>query len=129
MAVTTTIDSETGLRTHVVTGELTTRELIETIEQAFSRADFQPGSDAMWDFQGATGSDLTVREIRSIADAVKRHRSGDTGTRVAIVVARDLDFGLARMYEQMLVASTEVRVMVFRDRDEAEVWLKGDGEE
>ena len=28
----------------------------------------------------------------------------------------------ARMYEQMLSASTDVRVMVFRDVDEARAW-------
>ena len=123
MAITTTIDSVTGLRTHVVTGELTAQDLIETIESAFNRDDFEPGSDALWDFRGATGRDLTAKEVRSIVDAVKSRRAKDTRTRVAVVVARDLDFGLARMYQQMLEASTMVRVTVFRDRDEAEEWL------
>ena len=129
MAITTTIDSETGLRIHVITGEMTPEDLIETFEQAFSRDDFEPGSAALWDLQGATGKDLLAGDIRGLVDAVVKHRSGDEGTRIAIVVARDLDFGLARMYEQMLEASTPVRVMVFRDRDEAEIWAKGGGEE
>ena len=129
MAITTTIDSETGLRTHVVTGELTPEDLIETFEKAFSRDDFHAGSNALWDFQGATGKNLFPGEIRSLVDAVVKHRSGDEGTRIAVVVARDLDFGLARMYEQMLEAATPVRVMVFRDCGEAEIWAKGGGEE
>ena len=129
MAITTTIDSETKLRIHVITGELTPEDLIETIEEAFSRDDFEPGSDALWDLRGAMGKDLLAGNVRSLVDAVVKHRSGDEGTRIAVVVARDLDFGLARMYEHMLEASTDVKVMVFRDRDEAEIWAKGGGEE
>jgi hypothetical protein len=44
------------------------------------------------------------------------------------VVSRDLDYGLARMYEQMLLASTEARTMVFRDIEEAKAWLRGERE-
>ena len=128
MAITTTIDSETKLRIHVITGELTPEDLIETIEEAFSRDDFEPGSDALWDLRGAMGKDLLAGNVRSLVDAVVKYRSGDEGTRIA-VVARDLDFGLARMYEHMLEASADVKVMVFRDRDEAEIWAKGGGEE
>ena len=129
MAITTTIDSETGLRTHVISGELTPEDLIETFDQAFGRDDFQAGSNALWDFRGATGKNLFAGEIRGLVDAVVKHRSGDEGTRIAVVVARGLDFGLARMYEQMMGASTPVKIMVFRDRDEAEIWAKGDVEE
>ncbi len=129
MAISTIIDSETELRTHVITGELTPEDLIATFEEAFSRDDFQVGSHALWDFRGATGKDLLAGNVRSLVDAVVKHRSGDEGTRIAVVVARNLDFGLARMYQQMLEASTEVKVMVFRDRDEAEIWAKGGGEE
>ena len=129
MAITTTIDSETGLRIHVISGELTPEDLIETFEEAFSRDDFQAGSHALWDFRGATGKDLLAGDIRGLVDAVVKHRSGDEGTCIAIVVARDLDFGLARMYQQMMEASTDVKVMVFRDRDEAEIWARGGGEE
>ena len=38
-------------------------------------------------------------------------------------VSRDLDFGLARMYEQLLEIQSSIAVMVFRDIEEAKGWL------
>jgi len=70
-----------------------------------------------------------VREIRGVVEEVLKHRTEDAGSRVALVVSSSRDFGLGRMYEQMMEVATPVRIMVFRDRDEAEIWAKGGGEE
>jgi hypothetical protein len=126
MAITTTIDSETGTRIHVVTGELTRDDLLHALKQLYVRTDYRPGACSLWDLRGAQLHRFSHRDIRRVADFVAANRNAPPGTCAALVVGRKLDFGLTRMYEQMLVASTDVRVMVFRDMDEAMAWLEGD---
>jgi hypothetical protein len=126
MAVATAIDSETGARTHVVTGELTPDELLQALESVYDRSDYRPGACVLWDLTGAQLHRFDKSDIRRIADYVSANRGAPKGTCSALVVSRDLDFGLARMYEQMLVAATDVRVMVFRDIEEARAWLRGE---
>ena len=45
-----------------------------------------------------------------------------TGGRTAILVARDLDFGIARMF-QALAEQVDVEYQVFRDEADAIEWL------
>ena len=129
MTLTTTIDNETGARSQVVTGELTPEELLNALEQIYTGPDYQPEVRALWDLRGAQLHRFSQRDIRRVADFVAANRNAPPGTPAALVVGRTLDFGLARMYEQMLVASTEVRTKVFRDIDEARAWLKSAAEE
>jgi len=129
MAITTTIGSETGARIHVVTGELTLEELLHALKEVYVRADYEPGACSLWDLRGAELHRFSKHDIRRVADFVSGNRNAPPGTCAALVVGRELDFGLTRMYEQMLVASSDVKVMVFRDIGEARTWLRSGGEE
>jgi hypothetical protein len=121
--VTTSIDEETGARTHTITGELTPDELLKALTEVYERPDYKPGACVLWDAREAEFHLFDKHDIRRIADFVAGHRNAPPGTCAALVVGGSLDFGLARMYEQMLVASTDVSVMVFRDIVEARAWL------
>jgi hypothetical protein len=123
--VKTTIDSETGARTHAVTGELSPEDLLGALESTYQRSDYKPGACSLWDLRGAVLHQFTKDEIRRVVDFVMKNRNAPSGTCAAIVVGGSLGFGLARMYEQMLVAESDVQVMVFRDMVEAKAWLKG----
>ncbi len=129
MAITTSLDEKTGLRTYVVTGETTPGELREAIEGIYGRPDYQPGSSALWDLREAMDDAFSVRGIRGMVDAVLKGRTEKAGSRVALVVSTSRVFGLSRMFEQMMAVRTPIKVMVFRDPDEAEIWAKGGGEE
>ena len=128
MPVATTIDAETGARMHVVTGELTSGELLEALRGIYERPEYRPGACALWDLRGARLHRFDKGEIRRVADFVAANRGAPKGTCAALVVDGDLGFGLARMYEQMLVAATDTKVMVFRDVEEARAWLRAEDE-
>ena len=129
MPITTSLDEKTGLRTYDVKGEMTPEDFKGALVGIFAQPDYVPGSNALWDLREATGSAFSVHEIRGVVEEVLKHRTEDTGSRVALVVVSSRDFGLGRMYEQMMAAATLVTIMVFRDCDEAEIWAKGGGEE
>ena len=125
----TQIDAETGLRTHVLTGSVSQEELEDVLGEVYSRPDFLPDADTLCDLREADLGQLSHTVIKSIADYVAKNRGAQPRARTAIVVGRNLAFGLARMYGQMLEASSEASVMVFRDMDEAMAWLEGDEKE
>ena len=128
MPITTSIDTETGLRTHVLIGTVPLEELKEALREVYGRSGFRPEADTLCDLRQADLGQFSRAVVKDVVDYVAKHRGAPPGARTAVVVGRDLSFGLARMYEQMLVASADVRVMVFRDTEEAMAWLKGDEE-
>ena len=129
MPIETSIDSKTGLRMHVATGTLTPDELENELKDSYRRPDYRPGANSLCDLREAGVGTFTGEEIRRVVDAVLKHRGAPPGTRTAIIVGRDLAFGLARMFAQQLEAKSPSDVTVFREMDEAMAWLKGGGEE
>jgi len=116
------IDSSTGLRIHTATGELTAADFRAALEAVYESPDFEPGKHGLWDLRAAKGA-ISSEEIDQLASFVGS-RWGHLGARkIALVVSRDLDFGLARMYEQLLEIQSSIAVMVFRDIEEAKGWL------
>ncbi len=129
MPINTSIDSGTGLRTHVATGTFTLDELQTELRDAYNRSDYRPEANSLCDLREAGAVTFTGEEIRSVVDTVLEHRGAPPGTRTAIVVTRDLSFGLARMFARQLEAKSHSDVMVFRDMDKATAWLEGESPE
>ena len=111
---------------HVATGPLTPDELENALRDAYRRPDYRPEANSLCDVREAGGEAFTGADVRRVVDTVLKHRGAPPGIRTAIVVGRDLSFGLARMFAQQLEAQSPSDVMVFRDMDEAMAWLEGE---
>jgi len=122
--ITTSIDSATGLRTHVATGALTPDELDAELRATYRRPDFRPEANSLFDAREAQLDAFAGAEVRHIVETVLKYRGAPPGTRTAIIVGQDLGFGLARMFEQQFEAKEPSDVMVFRDMDAATAWLE-----
>jgi hypothetical protein len=110
----------------VATGVLTPDELENALLDAYRRPDYRPEGNSLCDVREAGVGAFTGEGVRRVVDTVLKHRGAPPGTRTAIVVGRDLTYGLARMFEQQLEAESPSDVMVFRDMDEAMAWLEGE---
>jgi len=84
-----------------------------------------PRLHRLWDFLEADLTEWTGREIRAGIDAIAARTppAAGEGLRVAALVARDLDFGVARMFESMASGKLPMRYAVFRDEARAVEWL------
>ena len=71
---------------------------------------------------GISRNELSVGAIRSAAEQWGKFDPYLEGAKLALVVARKVDFGLARMYEA-LRGDSPLRVRVFRNVAPAETWL------
>lgn len=123
MAITTSIEPTSGARLHKVTGNLNLEELSGTLKEIYGADNFDPDQDVLWDVLNANLSAFSVDDIRQVTQLVKDNWGTSEKSRAALVVARDLDFGLTRMYQQLLEGQSLGEVRIFRNIDEAIEWL------
>jgi hypothetical protein len=123
VSITTSTEPRTGARLHRVEGELQLDVLQRALEAVYQSEHFDPDGDVLWDVREADLSSFSSSDVRQVADFVEQHWGGSGSSRAALVVSGDLDFGLARMYEQLLESRRSGEVRVFRDLDDAVDWL------
>lgn len=80
----------------------------------------------LWDLRNAEAM-LSSEELPEIVAFVSQHIERRGKGRTAVVTGCDVDYALARI-AQFHVEELGIELMVFRELDEAERWLKGEGE-
>lgn len=83
------------------------------------------GKPIVWDFRQAE-LDVHGPEVRELAQFILERQPVIPPSRVALVTAREADFGLARMFE-VLRQNPATQVRVFRDYEEAVSWARSIG--
>jgi hypothetical protein len=99
-------------------GELSDDDLRSMYDRIRKDPAFDPSYRQLSDLRAVTKMTTSVETLRFLAQS----RIFQPGTRRAFVVGREVDFGLARLFQ----AYSEVEgqtVEVFRNLAEAEVWL------
>jgi hypothetical protein len=66
---------------------------------------------------------IATDQIQKIVAYVSWKRETYGGMRTALVVSTRIHYGIARMYEQSLEASSKSEIMVFRDLNSALQWI------
>lgn len=120
--ITVTIESEKDLTIFTVEGNLTATEIIAFTKEYYSK---HPTKLVLWDGSKGTVSSITALDFQKIAQKTKNQIEKRKGGKTALVGSFDIDFGLARMYG--IYAEIEripVQYRVFRNTDEAMVWLQ-----
>lgn len=123
MPVTYHIDRSLGAAFTTATGRLTAEEVVDLKQRLAADPDFCPGFVELSDVRGVTELDFDPSDLFSLAmaDAGGHGPSGD-GYRLALVVASEEVFEMARGYQVVSVASGP-DVAVFRDPASARAWL------
>ena len=120
-----TTQREASLTILAVKGVLTSQEIIGALAE-FYEHDATP--HLLWDFSEADLSGITSAHMEQIIAVSKSKAHIRPDGRTALVVQKDLSFGLSRMYETLAdISQHPVAYRVFRDKDEAVAWL-GKGE-
>lgn len=106
----------------VATDPITPDEIVAMIDR---QAAEDTWSYAMiYDFRGANWFPTTDDLSRFVARARNLSASHGPRGRVALLVARDVAYGMGRMYS-VLAESAGIDANVFRSHEEAEAWLGG----
>jgi|SRR4030095_10581041 hypothetical protein len=98
-------------------GVLTDQEIRDVYEGIRNDPAFKPTFQQLCDLRDVTGITASVDTLRDLA----RSHIFAPGTRRAFVVARDVDYGMSRLFQAYVMEG--VVLEVFRDIEKAEMWL------
>lgn len=121
--VTIHIDEEQRLATVTLAGRITAHGIVRAIESLNAHPQYRPGIPKLWDARNGDLSKLTRAEFRSIARAGRLSGLPKRGSRVAVLVTKTVDFGIARMFELSEGYDRVDAMRVFRDHAAAIAWL------
>jgi hypothetical protein len=99
-------------------GALTDRDAREHVEELRNHPDFESDFNQLFDARDVTSVELSGACVRDIAT----ERMFGEGSLRAFVVATDLAFGMARMFEMFRDDALD-QIRVFRKIDDARAWL------
>lgn len=117
------VDESTGIPVVTICGKVTVNDFVRFLSATENMPGYWSHDKYLWDMRQVTEFPSTS-EIRTYANAARSETS--LSCKIAIVVGQDVHFGLARMFEMLSEHPTVVR-RVFRDYDQAQIWLLTSG--
>jgi hypothetical protein len=117
----TIVDSQNDLSVFTVNGELTTDKVIERVEEYYTK---HPTKLVLWIMGDVDLSAITSEGIERIIQIAKKNTGKRKEGKTAIVGPKDIEYGLARMYEAYTgFENLPYEYKIFKDVDEAKEWL------
>ena len=124
MPMTYRIDPEALMLFVVATGVTTQAERVEAMLGWLNDPAFTPGLDTFCDFSTAE-STPRLSDLRELVATIGEHAPKIGHQRVAILAAKPITFGVARVFESMAeFEETPLTVKVFFERDKLWDWLR-----
>lgn len=125
-AISVWIDPSRGRATITIHGEVRKEDIVAALDTLYHEPRFQSGMSQLWDIRHGEAI-LSPAELTDIISFVYQHTRERGKGRSAVVTGREVDYGMARI-AQVHVEEVGIELMVFRELDEAEQWLEGEGE-
>jgi hypothetical protein len=123
MSVHDHFDPERNLLVVVFDGAIGDEDLLKYARHAVETWRTPSGHDELIDLRGVEDVDgIGGQTLRRVAGMFTRSDRTPERSRVAIVAASDVQYGLARMY-QAFRSESPLDLRVFREMDEARAWL------
>ena len=126
MEISTEINKEKNMRCHIVRGVVDISELTNCLKEIYNSSDLDPDMNVFWDLQKADLSRISTEEVSAFMKYVSSQWGAGGTSKAALVVSRDLEYGMSRMYEMMMGGATSSKIAVFRDIDKAKEWIEAE---
>ena len=117
-----TIDESTGVVVITVTGSPSLDDLRDTMTRIWQTPEYLENLRVLWDFREGGVAHLLSADLRQVAKHQAGGRPDLPTSRVAVLVDRQVDFGLGRMLNVFL-EDQPLEDRVFRDSEAAWAWL------
>lgn len=121
MPISIVVDAASGVAIGTGTGVLDVEDCRAAVMALWKNSDWA-GLALVWDFRTAQ-LDVSAPDAFELAQFVNGRQPSPPPVRSAIVVSRDVDYGMARMFGTYRERST-TDVRVYRDFDAAIAWTR-----
>jgi len=98
------------------------RDILETL---VTHEKWKPGASFLINHTELNSAPLTNDDMRNIAKLNGQYSAKLGQSKCALLLTRDLEFGLARIWEVFVENEWDVTEKLFKSRDEAIAWLSG----
>ena len=116
------LDASTGVLVVAVDGEPSVDEIGEAIEEICRTPEYHRNRRVAWDLRRGGVAHLSTDELQQIARFSSEKRADLPRARVALLVGREVDYGVLRMLGVFL-SDEPLEDQVFRDAEAAWAWL------
>ena len=123
MNISTKINAEKKLRIHVVEGSININELAKFLKNLYNSDEISPSLNVFWDLRKADFSKVSSSQIRNFTEFIGKNWGIGGKNKAALIVSKDLDYGLSRMYQMLMDNVSQSKISIFKDMDEAEKWI------
>jgi len=115
-----------GIFELTLSGDANLKVYDDAIKTFIKHKEWKPGGRLLIEESKLNTGSLTVEDIRAIADLVGQYQETLGNAKVAIIVSRDLEFGMTRMVETFveIEESWYGSSQIFWNKDEALAWLQ-----
>ena len=115
------IFKEIGFAIIKCSGPADHEETIAVITRLQADPDFSMSYDVLWDARERT-EPFTSDETMKIARHVNSYK-GNRRSKRAFLVSKDVNYGMARVYESLRYTKSNVEIEIFKSCEEALTWL------
>jgi hypothetical protein len=98
------------------------KDVFETFTALFFDPAWKNGFSIIVDLDQADLSEFNMRDLETLISHQERCHHRYKNSKVAVIARNDQEYGIARTWE-MMGAYEMMTVMIFRNRDDAVVWL------
>ncbi len=119
-----TIDHIDGIFIVSTSGDAEISKFKELFLSYLHHEKWKPGTPCLHDHSKLNSASVSTDDIRDIAGSLKNLGELLGVGKTALVVDRDLEFGLARMFQVFYEGNPDRTVKLFKSREEALTWLK-----
>ena len=124
MKIKTEINQKKNVRVHIVSGQFDVEVLFNSLTEMYSDLPMHSDMNVLWDLRAVEGiSSMAIDQLDEIIGLVGNKWGPSGNNKAAIIVARQIDFSLARLYEQQLENLTPNKIRVFKDIKKAVQWI------
>lgn len=118
----TEVDQANDLTINIAYGPISIDDIVAAITAYLSG---ETTGKVLWNFMQADGAAIVSEDLIHLQDVVRRIAPTGRRRKVAIVVSRDLGFGLSRMAESRAeIAEINADYYITRRLEEALAWLE-----
>lgn len=123
MPIEVRVDARLGLVRIEASGELTLQDLLDGIAPMVSDPSFERDMPQLVDLGRVEHTELAAEQLQALVESFAKESPRIGSPRVGVYAPKPLLFGVSRMYES-LSERLPITFRVFRDRAEAEAWLR-----
>jgi hypothetical protein len=98
--------------------------IIAFLKDIISHPQWKPGNLILLDHRALKIDEITVTGIEDVSAYFKTISNELGNGKVALVMKREIDFGIARAWENITEYGVDIKVYVFRELEKAISWLK-----